>query len=205
VKRRSRIELLLKYAEDVQHMEIFRDYELAVESRTVPEFLPVRIKNLCENLRSVLDYLAQEIWESFGKKAGRRPKIYFPIESSRRRFEDRTDRLFPHLRKRAPELFAFLERIQPFPDSGEEWLARFKHLNNRSKHFDLVLHQSRTAPVGSSAAASLGPVVHLDQRSGEWVEFRFVEPPTNAFMLVDMAVVGVRHIQMELALHLPWN
>ena len=61
--RRNGIETLLKYVEEVQFEEVRRDYESAINTRELPEFLPVRIKNLCEYLRSVLDYIAQEMWD----------------------------------------------------------------------------------------------------------------------------------------------
>lgn len=197
--RRTRIETLLKYAEEVQFEEVRQDYERAVQTRLVPEFLPVRIKNLCENLRSVLDYLVQEMWDIYGnKKARQRPKIYFPIRTSLKKYEEYMGLFFPNLKSINLDLWKFLERMQPVPGSSELWLGDFNEVNNRSKHVDLVLHTSRSAPVGHPDADKFGPVVHLDEQDNEWVEFRFTEPDVNALMLIHSAVVGVRYIAYEI-------
>ena len=201
--RRNRIEIVLKYVEEVQFEGVRQDYENAIQARSVPEFLPVRIKNLCENLRSVLDYLAQEMWDPYGNKHKARPKVYFPIRRSLKEYEEYMARLFPGLKPKNRNLWKFLERMQPIPGSGEAWLGDFNKLNNRNKHFDLVLHTSRSAPVGHPDAEDLGPIVHLDEEANEWVEFRFTEPDVNALMLIHSAVVGVRFIDFEVLELLP--
>jgi len=197
--RRKRIETLLKYAEEVQFKEVRQDYENAVQTRSIPEFLPVRIKNLCENLRSALDYIAQGLWDLYGNKGGTRPNVYFPIRRSLNEYEKYADSHFPDLKPKNLALWKFLERMQPIPGSSERWLGDFNKLNNRNKHFDLVLHTSRSAPVGSPDADKLGAVVHLDDQTNEWIEFRFIEPDVNALMLIHSAVVGVKYIELEVS------
>src|SRR4051794_24283526 len=106
--RRKRIETLLRYAEEVQFEEVRQDYETAVQTRSVPEFLPVRIKNLCENLRSALDYIAQDLWDLYGNKGADRPNVYFPIRRSLSEYEKYMDNLFPDLKPKNLELWKFL-------------------------------------------------------------------------------------------------
>lgn len=195
--RRKRIEILLRYADEVQFEEVRQDYETAVQTRLVPEFLPVRIKNLCENLRSALDYIAQDLWGLYGNKRAARPNVYFPIRRSLGEYERCMADLFPDLKPKNLELWKFLERMQPTPGSNERWLGNFNKLNNRSKHFDLVLHTSRSAPLGHPDTNELGPVVHLDNRTNEWIEFRFIEPDVNALALIRSAIAGVKYIRLE--------
>jgi hypothetical protein len=197
MSRREATELLLKYVERVQFGQVRRGYNCAIQTRSVPEFFPIRIKNLCENLRSVLDYLALDIWDLYGQKGTNDPKVYFPIRGSLEEYAKYAGKLFPDLKPKNLGLWKFLERMQPVPGSGERWLGEFNSLNNRSKHLDLVLHRSRSAPVGHPKADEFGPVVHLDEQTNEWVEFRFVEPDVNALMLIHSAVVGVRFIVNE--------
>lgn len=101
--RRQRIELLLKFVETVQHPAVKQEYESAVATRSVPPFLPIQIKNLCENLRSALDYLAHEIWDAYGAQAGKKPNVYFPIRRTPAEFSTVVAQLYPRLGSKNPD------------------------------------------------------------------------------------------------------
>lgn len=196
--RRRRIDLLLDYVETVQHPLVRQEYARGVAARSLPRFLPIQVKNLCENLRSALDYLAHEIWDAYGDTSASKPKIYFPIRRTPPEFASVVAALYPRLANGNSELYRLLECIQPYPGSKDEWLGEFNKLNNDNKHLDLAPQTVHSAPMTSDPrAGGLGPVFIADDAASEWVEFRFPGITRNAHHLIDSAVVGVRYICNE--------
>lgn len=194
---------MIEYANEVQWPQIMAGYEEGLSKREVSPRTGVIIKNFCENLRSALDWLAEEIRETCGISGPRR--IYFPVFSSRAEFDNKMKEWFPGLDTKYPEVWQYLLDMQPFSPNGEKWLREFNEINNENKHFDLVVQTSNEAPVGSSAAGDLGPIVLLEgsKEDGTWVEFRFSEIGKNALALLHSAVVGVRYHTEEILDLLP--
>lgn len=203
--RRSQIDILLRYAEEIQWPLICAQYEEAVQLRSIPEYMPVVIKNFCENLRSVLDYVSKEIREKFGQTADPRQKFNFPLCESEREFESLVAKQYPELESGRPALWRYLKAVQPFPGSNERWLRKFNNLNNDNKHFALVLQVHNAVPVDAPGNQGLGAVVFHDEERGEWVEFRYGgDLDVNARVLLEQALVGVRDIAFEVLTHLGW-
>jgi hypothetical protein len=99
--------------------------------------LRLRVKNLLENYRSALDYIARDI----AAKCTRKPKgkLYFPIARAGELEEDFKNRLasdYPNLDASAPNLFAYLVKIQHYHE--EPWLQEFGKHVNRLKHSELT-------------------------------------------------------------------
>lgn len=200
--RHKHIETVLKYAEEVQRPLIRQQYEEAVRSRVVPEYMPVVIKNFCENLRSVLDYLSAEIRSRYGQTADSKQRCYFPLCDSDADFESVVAKLYPDLKSQDRELWDYLKNVQPFPGSDMRWLRQFNKLNNENKHFDLVLQTHEAVPVGDPRENQLGVIVHLDETKQEWVEFTFDGVGVNARVLLEEAFVGIREIADDVQAHL---
>ena len=137
MKRAKNIEALLKIAAQ-QLEEVIREYKNSLDKKRVEPELKVEIKNLFENLRSVLDYLANEIRESSTVNNQGSKIFYFPILSDLASFEKRMDEWFPGLKNGNPNLYSYLLSIQPFQGQEQVWLKQFNDVNNENKHADLI-------------------------------------------------------------------
>lgn len=91
------------------------------------------MKNIFENLRSCLDYIAHDIHEACipGSTANR---LYFPIRQSRIEFDHVINKDFQNLSSLHGDVYNLLEAIQPCND---DWLGKFNRLNNKNKHQNL--------------------------------------------------------------------
>ncbi len=114
------------------------NYQASLDAKEVSEDLKVDIKNILENLRSCLDYIARDIHDKF--ISGTPGILYFPIRHTTKEFNQAIKRDFPGLDQTASDIYAILEQNQPFND---DWLGKFNRLNNDNKHEDLV-EQTRT-------------------------------------------------------------
>lgn len=146
MSRGSSIDALLRKSDGAMS-QLEEDYRKSLDAKTVSEELKIDIKNILENLRSSLDYLARDIHEKYATKSAKR--LYFPIRHTRKEFEEAIARDFSGLEIVAPEVYSALERVQPY---NEPWLGEFNSLNNNNKHQDLVEQtkkQSRRVTVSS--------------------------------------------------------
>lgn len=132
--RHDSIGALLKRAENSLN-QIEKEYRQSLEKEEIHPDLKIDIKNLCENLRSILDYVAHDIRETHC--ASGKEKIYFPIMSSRQSYESQMKKWYPGLETACPELWAYLESIQPYHQNNG-WLSQFNQLTIDNKHKDLV-------------------------------------------------------------------
>ena len=64
-------------------------------------------------------------------------RFYFPICGDARQFEGDVAKSYPGLKAVSPDLWGFLESIQPY-HSEWSWLGAFNKLNNENKHGRLV-------------------------------------------------------------------
>jgi predicted Zn-dependent peptidase len=72
------------------------DYESSLQHQSISEELKVDIKNIFENLRSCLDYLAHDIHQEC--VGGATPsRLYFPIRQTAQEFTQAINRDFPNL------------------------------------------------------------------------------------------------------------
>lgn len=134
--RKKHMETLLAVAGE-QLQEIKSEYKTSLHEHTVSATLSVKIKNYCENLRSVLDYLAHEIRENKCPQAKSKDRFYFPILPDQRQYEQRTSQWFPNLQATAADVWAALEAFQPY-HANQEWIGHFNKVNNENKHGSLV-------------------------------------------------------------------
>lgn len=198
MSRRSNIRTLLGESER-QFEEIQEYYVRSVQRNQLEPLVGVRIKNYCENLRSVLDYLAHEIRERCSLGRGAR-RYYFPICERKHNFDNNVASWFPGLSSSCPDVLNYLYSVQPLrhrsPPPYRRWLWHFNRLNNAGKHNDLVIHTTRHAPAGASER--LGAAA-IRNESGRWTEIRFKIPRKNALMLLWQALEGICEIEMDLA------
>lgn len=99
--------------------------------------LRVRLKNILENHRSVLEYTAHYLAERCSPKPSAE-NVQFPVAKgtdTQADFERKLNKWFPGLRTAAPHIIPHLLGIQTF--AGETWLRQLADLTNFNKHHSL--------------------------------------------------------------------
>lgn len=139
MKRAPSIEALLKKA-SADFTALKTAYDSSLHEKHIREDLKVLIKNIFENLRSCLDYIAQDTFETYCSTAKKPDRLYFPIRTSEPDFRQAVAKDFPGLELTANVVYTLLDSVQPYRDL---WLGQFNRLNNHNKHQDLV-EQTRT-------------------------------------------------------------
>lgn len=173
----------------IQHAEkelpkIRQAYQESLSSKTISALLLVEIKNVCENLRSSLDFAAHGLFEKHCVASPKKPKIYFPYattEQSRAEFEKngRINACISGLSAARPDVVNLLLEMQHFGSKGYKWLPSFMSLTNENKHQRLVpqvrkeskelrisgggasisLGQGASISIGTGASISIGSAV----------------------------------------------
>jgi hypothetical protein len=139
MKRAASIEALLKKA-NTDFTDLKAVYNASLTEKHVREDLKVVIKNIFENLRSCLDYIAQDIFETHCAAAKKPDRLYFPIRPTPAEFNQAVAKDYPGLQATAKPVYDLFDSVQPYKD---DWLGQFNRLNNHNKHQDLV-EQTRT-------------------------------------------------------------
>lgn len=140
--RKDQITALLQHIQnDLGYVEA--QYQKALEKQTIPASLQIDVKNIMENLKSVLDYLAHDIYEivimPVRKVAGDKEieKIYFPYGKTENDFKSSIEKYLPKLDSLQPALYKIIEDIQPHK-SGSIWFYQFCQILNEKKHITLT-------------------------------------------------------------------
>lgn len=222
MKRAASIEALLRKA-NADFLELKTAYESSLHEKHVREDLKVSIKNIFENLRSCLDYLAQDIFETHCATATKPDRLYFPIRATSGEFVLAVSKDYPNLQTTAKVVYDTLEAAQPFHDP---WLGQFNKLNNQNKHQDLV-EQTRTEARHVTVSRSGGSVswgpgvtfgsgvsvlgVPIDPRTQlpvpnavsktevvTWVDFRFKEIDQPVLPFVEASLRNVDKLFQQL-------
>lgn len=158
IARAQNIEAILKRCQsDLEEIE--EKYNESLNARYIDPNLKINI-NFLGNLRSVLDYLAHEIKEKNNPSIGS-AKFYFPIADNLAQFTSNVSNWFSRLDSNFPELFNYLESIQPYKDSDKQWLANLNKVNNDNKHVDLI-EQKRIESKRVNVALQGGGSVNWD-------------------------------------------
>lgn len=152
LSRKSQIGALLSRAKK-QLEEITKEYNTSLTEQKISDLLKVDIKNYCENLRSVLDYLAHEIHDLYCS-GSKNTRFYFPILPDIKQFNSRMFQWFPSLNINKPEVYDYLESIQPY-HQNYKWLGYFNKINNENKHGSLV-EQTKKETTRITAKSNIG-------------------------------------------------
>jgi hypothetical protein len=219
--RKANIQALLERVnKDAEKIE--QEYRESLHKKSIQPNLRIDIKNLFENLRSILDYLAHEVRDQYCSNANPRERFYFPILPDKPTFDVQMDRWFPDLPNTCPDLFAFLESVQPF-QQNMAWIGHFNHVNNENKHGNLI-EQTRSEWIETKVTSKDGnqvgwtsgvtftsgvsimgvpidpktqlPVPHPSQKVERinWVDFRFLGIDVSALSLIKSSVSGIESI-----------
>lgn len=216
--------LLSRSTNDLQKIE--RGYNSSLHAREIAADLRIDIKNYCENLRSVLDYLAHDIRKTYCPNASPKVRFYFPILHNKEQYESKVGSWYPGLKETSLELWRYLESAQPY-NNTYQWIGQFNFINNENKHRNLIpqirnetkqvrvtstrVNASwRPANVKFGPGASIGgvpidpktqmPVPHPSQKVERiiWVDFRFAGMDISALQLLKQALSGITLIATDL-------
>jgi hypothetical protein len=162
--RQDSINALLSHAKaDLAKIE--EDYRASLQRKDIAPSLQIDIKNLMENLRSALDYMAHDIYAKLigpVRNAKSQPKVsmrYFPYGKDESDFKSAIGRSLPGLDSISAPVFSLVERIQPHK-CGNCWLYDFCYILNENKHNSLTPQTRKerksykVGPQGGGAAIS---------------------------------------------------
>jgi hypothetical protein len=90
-----------------------------------------RIKNILENQRSALDYLAVAITERYGTPG--KGFIYYPLAASPQEFPQTMDSKMPGVAVNRPDIATKIEAYQPYQPMMQ-WLRTLNQLTREQKH-----------------------------------------------------------------------
>lgn len=132
--RKEDITAIINEVEETFPM-IEKSYDESLHQQDISYKLKVEIKNYLENLRSVLDYLANEINEKY---CTTKTKAYFPMYcKDSTRYGKFMERYFPGLKDKNRSLYNLLESYQPYAPKALSVLSSFGILVNENKHEEL--------------------------------------------------------------------
>jgi hypothetical protein len=222
VNRAGSIEALLRKA-NADFADLKTAYNTSLHEKAVREDLKIAIKNIFENLRSCLDYLAQNIFEAHCSGSDKPARLYFPIRATEGEFRQALSRDYPKLQASSTHVVDVLEAVQPYRDG---WLGSFNKLNNHNKHQDLVeqtrAETKRVTVSRGGASVSWGPGVTfgsgvnvigvpIDPRTQMpvpnsvlktevviWVDFRFKETNESVLPFIEVSLCKVEKIFQDL-------
>jgi hypothetical protein len=222
MKRAGSIEALMKRTHS-DFISLKTSYEASLHEKHVREDLKVLIKNIFENLRSCLDYVAHDIFEAHCSSSKKPDRLYFPIRSSQADFAQAIAKDYPGLQGAANGVVDVLEGVQPFKDP---WLGLFNKLNNHNKHQDLVeqtrVEVKQVTVSGGGGSVSWGPGVTfgsgvsvmgvpIDPRTQmpvpnsvvktevvTWVDFKFKKIDQSVLAFVDASIKNITKIFIDL-------
>ena len=95
--------LLERSKQDLSKIE--EEYNKSLHAKRIDPNLKIDIKNYCENLRSVLDYLARDFRYKYCPAAKSSDRFYFPILPDANQFPNQTQRWFPDLHNNCHDLY----------------------------------------------------------------------------------------------------
>ena len=124
------IELLLDDSrEKIQTVK--REYQNIRTQKPEDPKLVLTIKHCLLNLRSVLEYATQEIWQSYNKTPKKR--LYFPYGETELLFNNSLKSNLPSLESCKPNVAKLIRDLQPFT-CGDNWLLNLCEQVNTQKH-----------------------------------------------------------------------
>lgn len=118
--------------------KIEKEYSDSLHKKSINSNLKLDIQTFLGHLRSAMDYLAKDIAEKYFPNIKNSDRLYFPIRNDRDSFQLLMSKSYPELVKNCPDLYNFLESIQPYIKTENKWLTQFNEVNNENKHNDLV-------------------------------------------------------------------
>jgi len=175
MKRYEDVITLIKESKE-QYMKVKALYNKSLKDKSLD--IRVKVKNLMENLRSILDYTARDIYEDICKPHRQKPgksdpsNIYFPYGKKGNDFKSSIGRYLPDLDIFSPSIYELIKNVQPFA-CNNSWVYDLCVINNENKH-DKLTPQTREetgtytvqGPHGSVSTIINNPKVSVISKPG---------------------------------------
>jgi hypothetical protein len=149
---------IIELLEEVKHniSSLHESYDQAKQDEALKEVLKPLVKSSLEHLRSVLEYSAQDVWDSYNNKS---KKLYFPYGKDEALFKKNLKRNLPGLQDK--KLYALIESLQPHK-CGENWLIDLCKQTNFNKHNKL---RKQVRENSDKSTIDIGNLVRMDRGS----------------------------------------
>jgi hypothetical protein len=177
---------------------IAEEYEAARKDEEQSHVLRPRIKACFENLRSALEYSAQDIWASYTRKKN---SVYFPYGKDEKCFTSSVNKNLPALKEQAPEVFNLVENLQPHK-SGDDWLYVLCKHTNFNKHNRL---SGQVRKNSSASSMRLGNVIRVEGEGSMAFVNCYVndQPMSKNETFILSSTRKVSEMSAELSSHVP--
>lgn len=129
-------------------------YNSACSDELQKDVLKPLVKSTMEHLRSILEYSAQDIWESYTQKKG---TPMFPYGADEEKFVKSLSKNLPGLAEKNPDIFSLVVSIQPH-SCGDTWLYDLCKHTNFNKHDRLKPQVRKDSP---NSTVIIGNVVRM--------------------------------------------
>lgn len=123
----------------------------------VPSPLKVRIKNVLDNQRAALEFLASQLFSEYGD--GSDAQVYYPVANEPTQFEGIFNKYLPGVAENCPGVRDAIEKRQGY-QPGYEWLPHLVRLTNENKHARLTRQNRTLLPVTKFEREGASIVVH---------------------------------------------
>lgn len=143
--RHKDIRILIEHA-SAELPPILIDYRIASDQCVpLPDKQKVAIKSWLENLKSCLDYLANDIRATFHPDAatGSDGTGSFPFSNDAKHFAGVVNKFCPGLNATSPPIYAILEELG-YDKPASLWLKWFNRARNANTHRGLLSSQEQT-------------------------------------------------------------
>lgn len=147
-----------------QLTDIRTTYDNLKKDDDVPTSLKVKVKNLLENVRSVLDHIAFQIFQD-EKLIGKIDDVYFPLYCKNKpAFESFMKQKLPGLTNKNSNLYSKLEAIQFYDDPEKRvWMSDLR-IVNENKHRKLSTQEKRETDVLEIGGKSGKPMFRVGKQ-----------------------------------------
>lgn len=150
---REDIKAIFKSAEDEYNN---LDFSNVVEENLIN--ITIKIKHILEDLRSTLDYIANDIYYKYNTCSNQ--KIYFPYakrEQNEELFEKQFQRNLPNVKEKNIQIYRIVKKIQSF--NNEFWLINLIELTNNIKHVKLRINKVKLEKHTTATDGKIGITV----------------------------------------------
>jgi len=168
-------------------------YEAARINDEIEEVLKPVIKSSLEQLRSILEYSAQDIWSSYTKKKN---SPYFPYGRDEAEFTKSAAKNLPGLQLQRPNVYALIESIQPHI-CGDKWLPELCSVTNFNKHRGLS-KQVRANSKSSDVVVGGGAIVMRNAGSNSFSGFINGVPIGNGGLVTISNAMTAKQLRQQL-------
>lgn len=157
-------ELLINVKETLNIID--QEHEKANTDLSVKEFLKIQIKHVLEDMRSCLDYIANDIYDELFVKstASKKVDIHFPYGKDENAFKAMAGRYFKNLKEKNEEIYNIIIAVQPFK-CGSMWLYNLCKMTNINKHEGLVGQKRETQAEIDVSGISIVKVENISENT----------------------------------------